>query len=169
VGKSHLAAKIIEHAGPSHLMGAKETTRAEVAAYFIEYEDFDTPTMSGSKIDSTKNETTAAITPATTSTNGETDEKQVKADGKSETTTNPENAPKETKTTDDQDDDLHSEFVASILRTMAWQLSEDDKKYEKFLTDHIKATEENCKAGTPDIDVRNLLSISSSPSSHIVC
>jgi hypothetical protein len=165
VGKSHLAAKIIENVGLSHLMGTKETTRAEVAAYFIEYEDLDTPTVSESNIDSTKNGTTAAITPVTTSTNGETDEKQVKADGKDETSTNPENVPKETTTTDDQglteDDDLHSEFVASILRTMAWQLSEDDKKYEKFLTDHIKATEENCKAGTPDIEVRNLLRISS--------
>lgn len=41
VGKSHLAGKIVENSGRSHLLGAKETERAAVAAFFIEYEDAD--------------------------------------------------------------------------------------------------------------------------------
>jgi hypothetical protein len=48
----------------------------------------------------------------------------------------------------------HNDAITEILRTMAWQLSEDEKKYEKFLTDHIKATEEHCKEGRAATDVR---------------
>jgi hypothetical protein len=54
VGKSHLAAKIAKNRGPSHLFGAKETARAEVAAFFIEYADNQTPTVSESTEDSAK-------------------------------------------------------------------------------------------------------------------
>jgi len=40
-GKSHLAAKIVKHFGPSPLIGDKDAQNATVAAYFCEYNDAD--------------------------------------------------------------------------------------------------------------------------------
>ena len=171
VGKSHLAAKIVEHAGPSHLLGAKETSRAAVAAYFLEYDDSETTNALGSNETSTKNtmipQTDLIVQGAEVKqmlknegANGETDEQPVNAYGKTETATTFEGAPKDTVEGQDstEDSDLQPENVriTQILRTVAWQVSEDDKKYEKFLADHIRATEENCSLRSAVIDVRYL-------------
>lgn len=159
MGKSHLAAKIAKNRGPSHLFGAKETARAEVAALFIEYADSQTPTVSESEDDSAKNEKDPADTPVNTNKDGDGDELQVKIDTSSEPAILIGDAPQDTTIIEDpiEEDNnlpLHNDPITEILRTLAWQLSEDEKKYEKFLTDHIKATEENSKDGRAATDAR---------------
>jgi hypothetical protein len=157
VGKSHLAAKIVEHSGPSHLLGAKETERAVVAAYFIEYEDGDTEENE----DSAKTETTTATEQKNPGIDGKINESTEMADRKADLPATTDPAPTEATATKGQpfvkqeDAPSRSAMITDILRTMAWQLAEDDKKYEKFLTDHLRATEENCQFSRAITDVRN--------------
>jgi len=161
VGKSHLAAKIVEHSGSSHLLGDKETERAVVAAYFVEYEDGDTEENE----DSAKTETTTVTEQKGPGIDGKINESTEMADNKADLPATADPAPTEVTSINGQplvkkeDVSFRTAMIADILRTMAWQLAEDDKKYEKFLTDHLRATEENCQFSRAITDVRNTVFI----------
>jgi len=112
------AANIVNHFGPSRLLGDQDTSRTSVATYFCEYndvEDFDYDLENGGPLnDKTK------IGPV-------------------------------------NENDGRYESVKRILGTMAWQLSEDDKLYEKDLMDHLEATIKKVQESQKLLDVWDAL------------
>jgi hypothetical protein len=160
-GKSHLAANIVKHFGPSHLLGDKDTTKATIAAYFCEYIDAE---ITGDSED--KTETPNTKQELKVNLDGKDDELAEKDESTVQTAPTSEDPVENITATSVQGkggsypsdkeeimDDPSNETIAGMLRTLCWQLSVDDKKYEKDITDHLTAIQNNAGPSSALSDV----------------
>ena len=141
----------MKHFGPSHLLGDKDTKKATVAAYFWEYVDAE-------RIDDSEDMTEAANTEQElkVSLDGKDEELAKKNESTMQAVPISEDPVENITATGGQEkdgsnpgdkeetvDDSSNETIAGMLRTLCWQLSVDDEKYEKDITDHLTAIKNN--------------------------
>jgi len=138
VGKSHLATSIVKHFGPSRLLGDRGATKGNVAAYFCWYNDGDdgasTVTQEGPYVDG--------------------------GDRKQGSRTNPDDAASILIVGDDEKKDTYStesSAIGDILQTLCWQLSEDDKEYERYLSDRLDQIQDEAGQDTTLLKMWNCL------------
>jgi Cdc6-like AAA superfamily ATPase len=128
VGKSHLAAKLVKFFKPSHLSGDNTGTKANIATYFVPY-----PGIEGDKVTNPPDEIST--------------ESAVKLVSNDVPPSSGDDLSLLQVSDLKLDDPQKSSpgMVQNIIRTLCWQLCEDDKDYLRDLTDHFEAIQS--KAG----------------------
>lgn len=129
VGKSHLAASIARHLRDQIIMGDGGAFKASFASYFCDFEDPDSSeTLGKSTIvdnESSKDKENQL---------GRANEPSSSLEAKKENEASTEDAAEPKGGVDrDSTEGVEAKSLSQMLRTLAWQLTQGDKAYEKYL------------------------------------